>query len=120
MSAVEPAPTTALALLADLHPETRQPDRIHAVLGWTDEGKRHYRSLTRLVDVVGCRDLDIADPSRADRPEQLCFDVDGLTGTRTTSSGRTWRTWSLASIPADLRHLGLEAVVGAVADQLGG
>jgi hypothetical protein len=103
-------PTTVhLAVLSELHPTTHRPDRIHGVLAWTEDGARHYHPL--LFD---------GDPHRlpVGEPCQLSLDLGVLTGPFPSFAGLTWRTWSLASVPADLRHLPPDGAARALADQL--
>lgn len=112
------APTTGLALLADLDPRTSRPDRIHAVLGWTDHGERHYRPLRVPIAAGSCRALMSA--SEPESPAtQLRLDLGSAERVPPTSSGRTWRTWCLPTIPPALRHLQLAALVRELATQLG-
>lgn len=121
MSAVIAPTTTGVALLAEFDPPTHRPERIHAVLGWTDLGERHFQPLVAPVSAVGCRRLVETVPTAVGSSAvQLVLDIDGLDGLPSTSSGRTWRTWSLPSIPSSLRHLNLAAVVREIATQLGG
>lgn len=121
MIAAPAAPTTAIALLADLHPTTRRPDRIHAVLAWTDVGDRHYQPLPEPVSTTACRDLiaPTPGPDGSRSAVQLELDIDGPP-VGVSSAGTTWRTWSLPSIPPSLRHLDLGAATRALATQLGG
>ena len=102
--------TMHLALLAELHPTTHRPERIHAVLAFTDTGQRHYRPLT----TGGATDRPVG------HPEQLSLDLGALSGPYPSSSGLTWRTWSLASVPTALRHLTPAGAVEALAGQLAG
>jgi hypothetical protein len=104
-----PTPDTVhLALLAELHPTTHRPERIHAVLAWTDTGQRHYQPLT----TGGATDRPVG------HPVQLSFDLGALSGPYPSSSGLTWRTWSLASVPTGLRHLTPDGAAEALAGQL--
>ena len=122
MTATPVAPTTAIALLAGLHPATGELDRVHAVLAWTDIGDRHYERLPVPISRSVCRELvgpSRPDPTAAGPAVQLQFDIGGLAGPDTSSMGRTWQTWSLPSIPASMRHLDLGAVARALATQLG-
>lgn len=122
MTATAVAPTTAIALLAGLHPATGELDRVHAVLAWTDIGDRHYERLPVPVSRSACRDLvgpSRPDPTAAGHAVQLQFDIGGLAPLDASSVGRTWQTWSLPSIPASMRHLDLGAVARALATQLG-
>jgi hypothetical protein len=103
-------PTTVhLAVLAELHPASHRPDRIHGVLAWTEDGVRHYHPL--LLDGDAAR-LPVGEP------RQLSLDLGVLTGPFPSSAGLSWRSWSLASVPADLRHLPPEGAARALADQL--
>lgn len=113
------AATVGIAVLAELHPTSHCPDRVHGVIAWTDRGDRHYEPLVPTLDITG-RDLPRLTTDQGDRTqvaEQLRFDFGGP-GTP-TSSGRTWRTWALPSVPTDLRHVSLGEVTRAVAHQLG-
>lgn len=116
------AATSAIALLADLDPVTWRPERIHAVLAWTDLGARYYQPLDATVSTSACSELIGRSPCDplASTSAQLELDVDDRPYRGPTSAGRTWRTWSLPSIPPALRHLELAALVRALADQLGG
>ena len=106
-----PTPDTVhLALLAELHPSTHRPERIHAVLAFTDTGGRHYHPLTS----------GSATDRPVGHPEQLSFDLGALSGPYPSSSGLTWRTWSLASVPTGLRHLTPDGAAEALAGQLAG
>lgn len=112
-------PTTlTLAVLGELHPATRRPDRIHAVVAWTDRGDRHFRRLATPATAAHPHVRRLLDrPSR--RPEQLRLPLAKAGGPACTSSGVTWRTWTLPSIPLDLRHLPADRAVDALARQLG-
>jgi hypothetical protein len=112
--------TTELALLAGLDPVTSQPDRIYAVLVWTDLGDRYFHPLAEglpaslpddLLEACGRN----AAAGRTAIQLRLAFDNGDL---EPTSAGRTWRTWSLPSIPAALRHLETPALASALADHL--
>jgi hypothetical protein len=103
-------PTTVhLAVLSELHPTTHRPDRIHGVLAWTEDGARHYHPLL-LDGHPHCLPVG--------KPQQLSLDLGVLTGPSPSSAGLTWRTWSLASVPAELRHLPLDGAARALADRL--
>jgi uncharacterized protein (DUF58 family) len=104
----EESATAQLAVLAELHPSSRRPDRIHAVLGWGGPGDQHYQP------------LPVADPAHlpVGEPRQLSFELGALTGPQPSSSGLTWRTWSLASVPVELRHLPPVDATQALARQL--
>ena len=106
-----------LVVLAEWQPDTCRPERIHAVLGFTDDGRRIYQPLVvprTAGDVV--RQL-LGDLERPARPQQLRLDLDlGLP--RPSASGLTWRVWALPSIPAFLRHLPPAGAVGELARRL--
>ena len=115
-------PTTELALLAGLDPVTSRPDRIYAVLVWTDLGDRYYHPLTEVHPVLlpddlfaGCRSE--AAPDRSAIQLRLAF---GDGDVEPTSAGRTWRTWSLPTIPPALRHLDTPSLASALAELVGG
>lgn len=118
MTTMTPTALT-LVLLADAQPATRQPDRVHAVLGWTDDEPAIYCPLGRTIRAA------------AERGPQLTFDLDtppasgelrldlGEAGTAYASScGLTWRTWALPTIPSSLRHLPPAGVVGELTRRL--
>ena len=106
-----PTPDTVhLALLAELHPTTHRPERIHAVMAFTDTGGRHYQPMAS----------GSATARPVGHPEQLSFDLGALSGPYPSSSGLTWRTWSLASVPTGLRHLTPDGAAEALAGQLAG
>lgn len=107
-----------LAVLAEWHPASRRPERIHAVLGWTDAGGRIYQPLAtpRLAPaVLAPLTAELSPPHVA---EQLHLDVDECHLPVPCSSGSTWRTWVLPSVPATLRHLPPAGVVEALARRL--
>lgn len=121
MTATAVAPTTAIALLAGLHPATGELDRVHAVLAWTDIGDRHYERLPVPISRSVCNELvgpSRPDPTAAGHAVQLQLDISGPAPLAASSMGRTWQTWSLPSIPASMRHLDLGAVARALATQL--
>jgi hypothetical protein len=121
MTAPFPPVASALALLAELDPTAGEPDRIHAVLAWTDVGDRYYEPLAARVPASACGEL-VHRPERAAAAAasaiQLKLDVDDRPPDGPTSAGRTWCTWSLPSIPPSLRGLDLPALARALADQL--
>lgn len=82
-----PTATAHFSLLAD---RRDAGDRIHAVLAWTDDGDRYYRPLaTPVTTLPGAAGLQVA----------------GMRATDPWSSGRSWRTWTLESVPAQVRGL---------------
>lgn len=114
------APTTVnIALLADLHPQTGRPDRLHAVLAWTDRGDRYYARLVDPVTTAADTGVLLGLPSAP--AQQLQLDLGDVVGSSyCSSSGLTWRTWALASIPAALRHLTVDRIAGELARRLAG
>jgi hypothetical protein len=58
-----------LAVLAELHPASDRPDRIHGVLAWTEDGARHYHPLP----------LD-SDPHRRSTQPDFPFGLDWCAG----------------------------------------
>lgn len=119
MSIVTLPTTVNIALLADLHPQTGRPDRLHAVLAWTDRGERYYcRLATPVTTTDDTGELLGLPPAR---PRQLQLDVGDVVGpSYCSSSGVTWRTWALPSIPPALRHLTVDQVAGELARRLAG
>jgi hypothetical protein len=100
-------PTVRLAILADRHPATGQSDRLAGVLAFTDDrDERYYQPV----------DEAPGQPPRG--ACQLTLDLGVLTDPQPSSAGLTWRTWTLTSIPADLRHLPIPAAVAALARRL--
>lgn len=107
--------TVTIALLAD-RPADQPGDRIHAVAAWTDQGERRCAWLATPVstgsDRVGLP--AVGWPTAV----QLTLDLGASVQPWPTSSGRTWATWTLTSIPAAVRTLPLDAAVMALARQL--
>jgi hypothetical protein len=100
--------TMHLALLADRPRGDRHAGQVHAVLAWTDRGQRHYHP----IDPTPI-------PTTPAPASQLTLELGQLTAAAPSSSGLTWSTWSLASVPADLRHLPPARAAQALAAQLG-
>ena len=88
-----PTDTLTLAVIAS-RLNQHAADRLDGVVAWTDTGTRHYQPLTSVPTGpdVGGHDLDQLDATT-------------LTATTPTSSGLTWRTWALPTIPPAIRHL---------------
>lgn len=108
--------TVTIALLAERH-ATQSGDRIHAVAAWTDQGERRCAWLAAPV----ATGPSIADLRLVGRPVavQLALDLDAVADTLwPSSSGLTWATWTLASVPAAVRTMPLDAAVTALARQL--
>lgn len=112
MTTVLRADTVHIALLADQEPG-QAGGRIHAVLVWTEGGDRHYELLVAPVPAPH-PSAHLADTRL---PCQLTFELDDSYG-RLSSGGRTWRTWLLDSVPAELRHLPPPAAARELADRL--
>ena len=101
-----------LAVLAD----TTQTgsDRLCAVLTYDGAGRRHLHPITSGASARLLHDwLNMSGP----RQLQLPF-ADELPAA--SSSGRTWRTWVLPSVPIGLRALPPERLAAAFADRLRG
>ena len=109
LMAPDPPTTVHLAVLTELHPASHRPDRVHGVLAWSEDGARHYHPILLAGDP---RCLPVGEP------RQLSLDLGVLSGPSASSAGLTWRTWSLASIPSDLRHLPPDGAARALANQL--
>lgn len=121
MNTVTLPATLNVALLAELHPTTRRPDRVHAVLAWTEHGERIYQPLvTPTLAAFDPRPQLPFDFDPGGPVEQLRLDLGGVDTPRSCSSGLTWRTWALPSIPAGLRHLSPGGLVRELARRLGG
>jgi hypothetical protein len=104
------ADTVHIALLAD-HEPGQADGQIHAVLVWTEGGDRHYELLVAPVPAPAPHVTETRPPC------QLTFELDDSPG-RLSSGGRTWRTWLLDSVPAELRHLPVSVAARALADRL--
>lgn len=104
--------TVHIALLAD-HEGGHDDGHVHAVLVWTERGERHYELLVAPVPAPP----SVHHASGRRLPRQLTFELGGSYG-RLSSGGRTWRTWLLDSVPAELRHLPPAAAARALAHQL--
>jgi hypothetical protein len=88
-----PTDTLTLAIISSRLSQDAA-DRLDGVVAWTDTGTRHYRPLTSVPTGpnLGDQDLDHLDATT-------------LTATPPTSSGLTWRTWALPTIPPAIRDL---------------
>jgi hypothetical protein len=106
------ATALSLLLLADAQPASHKPDRVHAVLGWTDHGPAIYRPLGRTVDATAQSRAQLAlFDTTPPASEQLRLDVGDDAVAYPSSCGLTWRTWALQTIPPSLRHLPPAGVV---------
>ena len=87
-------------------------DQVCGVLAYDGHGHRHLHPVTPTTP-----DESLAAWLAEGEPRQLQLPLDTalLPG---TSSGRTWRTWVLPSVPTSLRALPPEQLVAALADQL--
>ena len=89
-------------------------DEVCGVLAYDGQGRRHLHPVTpRTPDASLSAWLIDGGP----RQLQLPFDTAPLP---TTSSGRTWRTWVLPTVPTSLRTLPPEQLAAAFAYQLTG
>lgn len=109
-----------LVVLAELDPSSGRPDRIHAVIGYTDGGTRILARLAvpcpAASDAV--REL-LAAPASPLADRQLSLPLgDGAGLPAASASGLTWRSWVLPSIPVDLRHLPPAGLVDELACRL--
>ena len=86
---------------------------VHAVLAWTESESVLVpcRAPTSEAAAALAR-LPITNAA----PMQLCFELDDVP--MPSSSGLTWVTWSLPSIPTELRGLALADVASVVAAEL--
>ena len=101
-----------VAVLADTN--QTGDDRLCAVLTYDGAGRRHLHPITSGASARLLHDwLDMSGP----RQLRLPF-ADELPAA--SSSGRTWRTWVLPSVPICLRALPPERLAVAFADQLRG
>jgi hypothetical protein len=99
-----------LAVLGDV--TESGTDQVCGVLAYDGHGRRHLHPVTPTTpgDSLAAWLTD-GEP----RQLQLPFDVGLLP---TTSSGRTWRTWVLPTVPTSMRALPPDRLAAAVADQL--
>ena len=101
-----PTDTLTLAVIATrLNPHAA--DRLDGVVAWTDTGTRHYQPLT-----------SVPTGQDGDQDELDALDQTSLIATPSTSSGLTWRTWALPTIPPAIRHLTPAEAVEALARAL--
>ncbi len=110
-------PTTSIALLGRAASPDPGSRRVYAVLGWSTDGRHQLQRLRHPRAAADCVSIELVDGASSD--DQLHLRI-GDGEVATTSSGQTWRTWSLRSIPASLRHLGLADAVRALAADLDG
>jgi hypothetical protein len=87
-------------------------DQVCGVLAYDDYGRRHLHHITPTAPAAS---LSAWLPE--DRPGQLQLPLDTAL-LPATSSGRTWRTWVLPTIPTSLRTLPPERLAAAFADLL--
>ncbi len=99
-----------LAVLGDV--TASGTDQVCGVLAYDGHGRRHLHPVTPTTPGASLAAwLTDGEP----RQLQLPFDTGPLP---TTSSGRTWRTWVLPTVPTSMRTLPPERLAAAVADQL--
>jgi hypothetical protein len=99
-----------LAVLGDVTASGN--DRFCGVLAYDGHGRRHLHPVaprTAGPHLAAC----LAEGG----PRQLQLPL-GVSLPPPTSSGRTWRTWVLPTIPTSLRSLPPERLAAAFADQL--
>lgn len=116
MDAFDEPTTVRIALLADIARDRAERGTVHAVLLWTDGGARHHELLVAPVAAPTPPIL----PGRPEPAAQLRLDLGLAAGVAVSSSGRSWCTYLLDSVPPDLRHLPPADAARALATQLGG
>jgi hypothetical protein len=99
-----------LAVLGDV--TASGADRVCGVLAYDGHGRRHLHPITPMTPGTHFAEC-LGD--RGPRQLQLQF---GNALQPPTSSGRTWRTWVLPTVPTSLRTLPPERLAAAFADQL--
>jgi hypothetical protein len=99
-----------LAVLAEL--TASGADQVSGVLAYDGRGRRHLHPVTPPAPGGS---LSAWLTERGPRQLQLPLDAALLAA---TSSGRTWRTWVLPTVPTSLRTLPPERLAAAFADQL--
>jgi hypothetical protein len=104
------APAVHLAVLGDV--TASGADQVCAVLAYDDHGRRHLHHITPPAPGAS---LSAWLPEG--RPGQLQLPLDTAL-LPATSSGRTWRTWVLPTIPTSLRTLPPERLPAAFAELL--
>jgi hypothetical protein len=87
-------------------------DQVCGVLAYDGHGRRHLHPVTP-TPPGGSLSTWLSEG----RPGQLQLPF-GIALLPATSSGRTWRTWVLPTIPTSLRTLPPERLAAAFADQL--
>jgi hypothetical protein len=102
-----------LAVLSDATDEDG-PDQLCAVLAYDGCGRRHLHPLEPITSIRALARW-LANPGA--RQRQLQLPLEGELPTA-SSSGRTWRTWVLPSVPLSLRALPPDRLAAAFADQL--
>lgn len=117
---MEPA-TVNFALLVD-RVATGQPDVVlHAVVAWTDGGEHLHLPLPRPIRVLLPAGAQLSlDLHSRDDAEPAARDLTDLGPPYPASSGKTWWTLALPSVPPWLRHLPPAGVVRELAHLLGG
>lgn len=106
-------PAVHLALLGDL--DDAGSEQLCAVLAYDGAGRGQLRPLAPTTTSAVRR----ATRQYPDGPCQLRLPLDDVLAA-STSSGRTWRTWVLPSIPTSLRTLPPDGLAGALVRQLAG
>jgi hypothetical protein len=85
---------------------------VHAVLAWTESESVLVPCRAPTSKAAALARLPVTNAV----PMQLCFELDDVP--MPSSSGLTWATWSLPSIPTELRGLALADVASVVAAEL--
>ena len=93
MDGALPSDCVTVAVLAS-RAGRHAPEHLDGVLAWTGSGVRHYQPVSATVPDPGGEGAELAG-----------LDPAGLTASPPTSSGLTWRTWALPTIPPAIRHL---------------
>lgn len=87
-------------------------DEVRGVLAYDGHGRRHLAPVTATVPTARLRPW-LSTPAH----RQLVLPLDDIPPSA-TSSGLTWRTWVLPTIPTGLRLLPPEQLASAFAEEL--
>ena len=111
MGAAEIVPSAIhLAVLGAI--TTEGVDEVRGVLAYDGHGRRHLAPVTAAVPTARLRPW-LSTPAH----RQLALPLDDIPP-GATSSGLTWRTWVLPTIPTGLRLLPPEQLASAFAEEL--
>jgi hypothetical protein len=106
-------PALHLAVLGDTV-DADSPEQLCAVLAYDGCGRRH---LHQLEPIPSIRALPRCLARSRPRQQQLQLPLESELPPA-SSSGRSWRTWVLPSVPTSLRALPPDRLAAAFADQL--